>query len=223
MRGAVGPFVGNAPSYVPLEPPRRADARGDGSGSDDDGGDEGSWEGGGGGVPLRRAPGMWPAPPVAPTDPEELLRVLQAMPQPRRRLVIFKSGGYIMRRVAGEGGDLEALITSSRLDHVLRVTNLMRKAHCALAKERWADGRRVDVRQHMQGAAKRGLPLLVLRGHRLEVGPVLGALRPLLIRKGLVRARRRERRGGGGCGEGGGEGEGGGSGDDSDAVIGAPQ
>ncbi|KIZ02250.1 hypothetical protein MNEG_5711 [Monoraphidium neglectum] len=90
------------------------------------------------------------------------------MPQPRRRLVIFKSGGYIM-------SDLEDLLASSGLSHVMRVTNLIRKAHCVLAKERWENGRRVRLEQHMQGAARRGLPFLLLKGHRMEL-PALLAL-----------------------------------------------
>lgn len=69
----------------------------------------------------------------------------------------------------------------------MRVTNLYRKAQCALAKERWEDGRRVDLRQHMAGAAKRGLPFLLVAGHRMELLPLLGLLRPLLIKRGVVR------------------------------------
>jgi hypothetical protein len=84
---------------------------------------------------------------------------------------------------------------------VLRVTNLARKAHCLLAKERWADGRRVDTRQHAAGAARRGLPFLVLRSHRLDLAEILWLLRPVLVAKGLVREPPGRQRGGGGGGE----------------------
>jgi hypothetical protein len=109
--------------------------------------------------------------------------------------------------------DLEELIEASGLVHVLRVTNLIRKAHCLLAKERWEDGRRVDTRQHAQGAAARRLPFLLLRGHRLELLEIVALLRPVLVAKGLVReprARRRAaaaRRGAEGSGGGWGEGD----------------
>lgn len=73
---------------------------------------------------------------------------------------------------------------------MLRVTNLIRKAHCALAKARWEGGRRVDVRQHAAGAAKRGLPFLLIEGHRLELLDIIRLLRPVLIAKGIVRAPR---------------------------------
>jgi hypothetical protein len=90
----------------------------------------------------------------------------------------------------------------------MRVTNLIRKAHCALAQERWSNGRRVDLRQHMAGAEKRGVPFLLLKGHRLELLPLLEAVRPLLVRRGIVRERTGARRaarlmGGGGDVDGG--------------------
>jgi hypothetical protein len=84
---------------------------------------------------------------------------------------------------------LEDLLASSGLSHVMRVTNLIRKAHCVLAKERWENGRRVRLEQHMQGAARRGLPFLLLKGHRMELPALLALVRPLLIRKGIVQGR----------------------------------
>jgi len=84
---------------------------------------------------------------------------------------------------------LEDLIASAGLVEVMRVTNLIRKAHCVLAKERWENGKRVDIRQHTAGAAKRGLPFLLIRGHRLELLQVLQLLRPMLIKRTIVRER----------------------------------
>jgi hypothetical protein len=83
--------------------------------------------------------------------------------------------------------EFEALIARSGLAHVMRVTNLLGKAHCALAKERWADGRRVDLRQHAAGCAKRGVPLLVMRGHDFDLLAAVELLRPELVRVGVVR------------------------------------
>ncbi len=68
-----------------------------------------------------------------------LLQVLQRMPPPRRRLVIFKGGGYVY-------AELEAAIESWGLGHVLRLTNLMRKAACVIARPAWDNGRRVNVK-----------------------------------------------------------------------------
>ncbi len=45
------------------------------------------------------------------------------MVPPRRKVVIFKAGGYIF-------SDLEALIQDNGLGHVMRVTNLIRKVRC---------------------------------------------------------------------------------------------
>ncbi|WIA22341.1 hypothetical protein OEZ85_004655 [Tetradesmus obliquus] len=105
-------------------------------------------------LPLSAAADVPDAPPpVAPEDPQHLLQVLQAMPTPRRRLVIFKAGGYVY-------SDMEALIDQSGLSHVLRLTNLIRKAQCVLAKPRWDSGRAVNLQQHRAAAAKAGVPFV---------------------------------------------------------------
>ena len=84
------------------------------------------------------------------------------------------------------------MIAAAGLGHVLRVTNLIRKAHCALAKARWESGKRVDVRAHAAGAARRGLPFLLVEGHRLELLDVVARLRPVLLMKGVLRETRAE-------------------------------
>jgi hypothetical protein len=92
--------------------------------------------------------------------------------------VIFKGGGYIYEA-------LEELIRAEGLGHVMRVTNLIRKAHCVLAKARWETGRPVNLQEHRAAAAKRGLPFLLIR--KLDVLEIVQELRPLLIKKGIVK------------------------------------
>eukprot|EP00877_Chromochloris_zofingiensis_P013314 jgi/Chrzof1/8236/Cz03g02160.t1 len=93
--------------------------------------------------------------PVAPEDPEQLLQVLQSMPPPLRRVVIFKGGGYIYSA-------MEDMIADNRLGHVMRLTNLIRKAHCVLCKPTWDDGRKIHLREHQVAAEKRGVPFLLI-------------------------------------------------------------
>eukprot|EP00775_Hariotina_reticulata_P001172 gene1172-1510_t len=123
-------------------------------------------------------PGAQPAPPpIAPGDPFQLLQVLQQMPPPRRRLVIFKAGGYIY-------SEMEALIENSGLSHVMRMTNLVRKCHCILAKSKWDTGRNVNLKQHKAAARNMQVPFLLIG--RLDVLELLQLVRPLLVKKGIV-------------------------------------
>jgi hypothetical protein len=80
--------------------------------------------------------------------------------------------------------ELEALIEQSGLSHVLRVTNLIRKAHCVLAKPRWENGRAVNLQQHRAAAEKARVPFLTVQ--RLDVLLLVEAVRPLLLRKRVV-------------------------------------
>ncbi len=107
------------------------------------------------------------------------MQVLQAMPPPRRRLVIFKGGGYIY-------ADMEDLIQQSDLGHILRLTNLIRKANCVLAKPSW-DGnskRRVNLAEHQAAARKAKVPFLLIE--RMDVLQLVAAVRPLLVQKRIV-------------------------------------
>lgn len=99
------------------------------------------------------------------------------MPSPRRRLVIFKAGGYIY-------SEMEALIEQSGLNHVMRMTNLVRKCHCVLAKAKWDTGRGVNLKQHQAAARNMQVPFLLIQ--RLDVLELLQLLRPLLVKKGIV-------------------------------------
>jgi hypothetical protein len=76
------------------------------------------------------------------------------------------------------------LIEQSGLSHVLRVTNLIRKAHCVLAKPRWENGRAVNLQQHRAAAEKARVPFLTVQ--RLDVLLLVEAVRPLLLRKRIV-------------------------------------
>jgi hypothetical protein len=81
--------------------------------------------------------------------------------------------------------DLDALLITHRLDHVMRVTNLIRKAHCVLAKPAWDNGKRVQLQEHRAAARKRRVPFLLVQ--RLQVEELLVVVRPLLLAKGIVR------------------------------------
>ncbi|KAF8057658.1 hypothetical protein HT031_006007 [Scenedesmus sp. PABB004] len=129
-------------------------------------------------LPLAAAASAPPAPPpVAPDEPEALLEVLRAMPPPRRRLVVFKGGGYVYDA-------MDALIADAGLGHVVRLTNLMRKAGCVLAKAAWDNGRAVSLAQHRAAAANARVPFLLIE--RLEPEALVAALRPALVAKGIV-------------------------------------
>jgi hypothetical protein len=64
------------------------------------------------------------------------------------------------------------------------VTNLIRKAHCVLAKPRWENGRGVNLAQHRAAADKARVSFLTVQ--RLDVLLLVEALRPLLLRKRIV-------------------------------------
>lgn len=106
-----------------------------------------------------------------------MCQVLRAMPPPRRRLAIFKAGGYV-------ASDMAALIHNAGLGHVLRLTNLMRKASCVLARRRWDSGRPVNLLQHMAAARKARVPFLLLQ--QLDATELVALLRPLLLRKRII-------------------------------------
>lgn len=116
-------------------------------------------------------------PPIAPEDPAELLQVLQVMDHPRRRVIIFKGGGYVY-------ADMEAMIDQAGLGHVMRLTNLMRKAHCIVAKERRDNGKPVNLSEHQAAARNARIPFLLLE--RLEPDQLVALLRPVLIQKRIV-------------------------------------
>jgi hypothetical protein len=67
---------------------------------------------------------------------------------------------------------------------VLRVTNLIRKAHCVLAKPRWENGRTVNLSQHRAAAEKARVPFLTVQ--RLDAVLLVEAVRPVLVRKRIV-------------------------------------
>lgn len=100
------------------------------------------------------------------------------MPPPLRRVVIFKGGGYIYSA-------MEDMIADNRLGHVMRLTNLIRKAHCVLCKPTWDDGRKIHLREHQVAAEKRGVPFLLIDS--LSAVAVVEVLRPLLIKRKIVR------------------------------------
>lgn len=93
------------------------------------------------------------------------------------QVVVFKGGGYIY-------SDAVSLIESAGLDHVLRMTNLIRKANCVVACPRWTNGRRVNLQEHRAAAATRGVPFYVLE--RLELLPLLAALRPTFMQRRIL-------------------------------------
>lgn len=66
----------------------------------------------------------------------------------------------------------------------MRLTNLMRKAHCIVAKERRDTGKRINLSEHMAAARNANIPFLLIE--RLEAEELVGILRPLLIRKRIV-------------------------------------
>jgi hypothetical protein len=70
------------------------------------------------------------------------------------------------------------------LGHVMRLTNLMRKAHCIVAKERRDTGKRVNLNEHIAAARNANIPFLLI--DRLEAQELVVLLRPLLIRKRIV-------------------------------------
>ena len=43
--------------------------------------------------------------------------------------------------------DMQAMLQTSGLSHVLSVTRYIQEADCVVAKATWANGRRVDVKQ----------------------------------------------------------------------------
>lgn len=79
---------------------------------------------------------------------------------------------------------MEALIDQSGLSHVLRLTNLIRKAQCVLAKPRWDSGRAVNLQQHRAAAAKAGVPFVTVQ--RLDALLLVEALRPVLLCKRIL-------------------------------------
>jgi hypothetical protein len=66
----------------------------------------------------------------------------------------------------------------------MRLTNLMRKAHCVVAKERRDTGKKVNLNEHIAAARNANIPFLLI--DRLEAQNLVGLLRPLLIRKRIV-------------------------------------
>lgn len=76
------------------------------------------------------------------------------------------------------------LLLDAGLGHVMRLTNLMRKAHCVVAKERRDTGKRVNLAEHIAGARNANIPFLLIE--RLEPEQLVHLLRPLLIRKRIV-------------------------------------
>jgi hypothetical protein len=66
----------------------------------------------------------------------------------------------------------------------MRVTNLIRKAHCVLAKPAWDNGKRVHLQQHRAAARKRRVPFLLVP--KLQVEELLVVVRPLLLARGIV-------------------------------------
>lgn len=66
----------------------------------------------------------------------------------------------------------------------MRLTNLMRKAHCIVAKERRDNGKRVNLSEHQAAARNARIPFLLLE--RLEPDQLVALLRPVLIQKRIV-------------------------------------
>ena len=62
---------------------------------------------------------------------------LSAVPSP---IVIFKGGGYVYE-------DLDSLLKSCGLHHVILLTNRINQADCVLCKPQWDTGRRVNLDQ----------------------------------------------------------------------------
>lgn len=77
-----------------------------------------------------------------------------------------------------------AAIVVTGLGHVMRLTNLMRKAHCIIAKERRDNGKRVNLSEHLAAARNANIPFLLI--DRLEPQLLVALLRPLLLRKRIV-------------------------------------
>jgi hypothetical protein len=66
----------------------------------------------------------------------------------------------------------------------MRLTNLVRKAHCVVAKAKRDNGKPVNLREHKAAARNAGIPFLLLP--RLEPVALVGLLRPLLLQKRIV-------------------------------------
>lgn len=66
----------------------------------------------------------------------------------------------------------------------MRLTNLIRKAHCIVAKERRDTGKRVNLAEHAAAARNANIPFLLI--DRLEPGQLVALVRPLLVRKKIV-------------------------------------
>jgi hypothetical protein len=85
----------------------------------------------------------------------------------------------------------------------MRLTNLMRKAHCIVAKERRDTGKRVNLSEHVAAARNANIPFLLIE--RLDAQELVGLLRPLLLRKRIVveapqKAHKKQQQGGGEAG-----------------------
>jgi hypothetical protein len=81
-------------------------------------------------------------------------------------------------------GVLACCFLVAGLGHVVRLTNLMRKAHCIVAKERRDNGKRVNLAEHIAAARNANIPFLLI--DHLEPEQLVALLRPLLIRKRIV-------------------------------------
>ncbi len=103
------------------------------------------------------------------------------MPPPSRKVVVYKGGGYIYAAA-------EQLLEEHGLQYAIRMTNLLRKAHCIVSVPVWDNGRRANLKEHQSAAAKRGLPFYVLQ--RFDAVQLVEALRPLLIRRHILREKR---------------------------------
>jgi len=79
---------------------------------------------------------------------------------------------------------ITAAAVLSGLGHVMRLTNLMRKAHCIVAKERRDNGKPVNLSEHQAAARNARIPFLLLE--RLEPDQLVALLRPVLIQKRIV-------------------------------------
>lgn len=66
----------------------------------------------------------------------------------------------------------------------MRLTNLKRKAHCIVAKERRDNGKRVNLSEHRAAAQNANIPFLLIE--RLEPDQLVALLRPILIQKRIV-------------------------------------
>ena len=67
---------------------------------------------------------------------------------------------------------------------MLRLTNLIRKAHCIVAKERRHNSKRVNLAEHIAAAKNANIPFLLIE--RLEPAQLVALLRPVLLRKRIV-------------------------------------